>query len=95
MCPQTMGGLFAGASRIDVYNCLRRPDEQSMEGGVYVVVACNDEETWQVLLEKGVPLSRNGKTALIYYPAPLSGVRNPVQCAFRGPARVADQFNKP
>ncbi len=73
MCPQTMGGLFAGDSRIDVYNCLRRPDEQSMEGGVYVVVACNDEETWQVLLEKGVPLSRNGKTALIYYPAHYLG----------------------
>ena len=73
MCPQAMGGLFAGYSRIDVYNCLRRPDEQSMEGGVYVVVACDDEETWQVLLEKGVPLSRNGKTALIYYPAHYLG----------------------
>ncbi len=73
MCPSEMGGLFSGESRIDVYNCLRRPDEQSMEGGVYVVVACNDEETWQVLLEKGVPLSRNRKTALIYYPAHYLG----------------------
>jgi len=73
MCPTEMGGLFSGGSRIDVFNCLRRPDEQSMEGGVYVVVACNDEETWQVLLEKGVPLSRNRKTALIYYPAHYLG----------------------
>lgn len=73
MCSQEQGGLFGGPNRIDVYNCLRRPDEQSMEGGVYVVVACNDEETWQVLLEKGVPLSRNRKTALIYYPAHYLG----------------------
>ena len=73
MCPQEQGGLFGGPDRIDVFNCLRRPDEQSMEGGVYVVVACNDEETWQVLLEKGVPLSRNKNHALIYYPAHYLG----------------------
>jgi len=73
MCPETMGGLFSGEARIDVINCLRRPDEQSLEGGVYVVVACNDEETWQVLQDKGVPVSRNKKTALIYYPAHYLG----------------------
>ena len=73
MCPREMGGIFQGGSRIDVVNCLRRTDEQSLEGGVYVVVACDDEETWQVLLEKGVPVSRNGKTALIYYPAHYLG----------------------
>lgn len=73
MCPQEMGGIFSGRSRIDVVNCLRRVDEQSMEGGVYVVVECDDEETWRVLLEKGVPTSRNRKTALVYYPAHYLG----------------------
>jgi len=73
MCPKEMGGLFSGDLRIDVYNCLRRPDEQSMEGGVYVVVACDDEETWKVLKEKGVPVSRNQNCALIYYPAHYLG----------------------
>ena len=73
MCPKDMGGLFSKDMRIDVYNCLRRTDEQSMEGGVYVVVACDDQETWDVLKEKGVPLSKNGKTALIYYPAHYLG----------------------
>ncbi len=73
MCPGKEGGLFSGSRKIDVFNCLRRTDEQSMEGGVFVVVACDDEETWQVLKDKGVPVSRNGKTAMIYYPAHYLG----------------------
>ncbi len=73
MCPKEMGGLFGGECRIDVYNCLRRTDEQSMEGGEFVVVACDDDQTWQVLKEKGVPVSRNGNTAMIYYPAHYLG----------------------
>lgn len=73
MCPKEMGGIFSGRGKIDVINCLRRHDEQSLEGGVYVVVECDDEETWQVLKEKGTPVSRNGKCALIYYPAHFLG----------------------
>ncbi len=73
MCPAESGGLFSGPMKIDVFNCLRRPDEQSMEGGEFVVVACDDEETWQVLKEKGVPVSRNGKCAMMYYPAHYLG----------------------
>jgi len=74
MCPKDMGGLFNGEKRIDVVNCLRRIDEQSLEGGEFVVVACDDEDTWKVLKEKGVPLSRNEKTAMIYYPAHYLGL---------------------
>lgn len=73
MCSAEDGGLFKGNGRIDVVNLLRRDDEQSLEGGVHVVVACDDEETWEVLKGKGVPISRNGKTALIYYPAHYLG----------------------
>lgn len=73
LCSKKDGGLFSGNGRIDVVNLLRRADEQSLEGGVHVVVACDDEETWQVLKGKGVPISRNGKTALIYYPAHYLG----------------------
>lgn len=73
MCPKEMGGLFCGMKKIDVFNCLRRSDEQSFEGGVYVVVECDDEETWKVLKEKGVPVSRTGRCALLYYPAHYLG----------------------
>lgn len=73
MCTKEFGGIFSGYNRIDVVNCFRRSDEQSLEGGVYVVVECDDEETWKVLQEKGTPVSRNGKCALIYYPAHYLG----------------------
>ncbi len=73
MCPKEMGGLLSGRGRIDAVNCLRRVDEQSMEGGVFLVVECDDEVTWRVLAEKGVPVSRNRKTALVYYPAHYLG----------------------
>lgn len=73
MCSKEYGGLFSENNKIDVFNCLRRTDEQSMEGGEFVVVACDDEETWQVLKDKGVPVSKNGKTAMIYYPAHYLG----------------------
>ena len=87
LCSASDGGLFASDGRIDVVNLLRRKDEQSLEGGVHVVVACDDEETWRVLKEKGVPVSRNGKTALIYYPAHYLGfeaIFSVLSCALLG-----------
>ena len=87
MCSVADGGLFAANGRIDVVNLLRRKDEQSLEGGVHVVVACDDEETWQVLKGKGVPVSRNDKTALIYYPAHYLGfeaIFSVLSCALLG-----------
>ena len=87
MCSASDGGLFAGNGRIDVVNLLRRNDEQSLEGGVHVIVACDDEETWQVLKGKGVPVSRNGKTAMIYYPAHYLGfeaIFSVLSCALLG-----------
>ncbi len=74
MCPTEYGGIFDGEPRIDVVNCFRRVDEQSLEGGEWIVVACDDDETWEVLKEKGVPTSRNGKTAMLYYPAHYLGL---------------------
>jgi hypothetical protein len=32
------GGLLQGDRRVDVFNCLRKPDEVSFAGGVFVVV---------------------------------------------------------
>ena len=73
MCSVVDGGMLSENGRVDVVNLLRRKDEQSLEGGVHVIVACDDEDTWKVLKEKGVPVSRNGKAAMIYYPAHYLG----------------------
>ena len=68
------GGVLAGERRIDVFNCLRRPDEISFAGGVFVVVRCEDAASWAILREKGHLLSRNGATALLYLPRHVLGL---------------------
>lgn len=68
------GGLLARAGTLDVFHCLRRPDEASFAGGVYVVVACDDRETWELLAAKGHAVSRDGQRAMIYLPRHLLGL---------------------
>ncbi len=68
------GGLLRGDRRVDVFNCLRKPDEVSFAGGVFVVVRCEDPAAWQMLREKGHILSRDDRTAMLYQPRHLLGL---------------------
>ncbi len=68
------GGLLRGDRRVDVFNCLRKPDEVSFAGGVFVVVRCEDPDSWQMLREKGHILGRDDKTAMLYLPRHLLGL---------------------
>jgi predicted homoserine dehydrogenase-like protein len=77
-CPTSHGGLLRRTAAIDVFNCLRRPDEASFAGGVFVVVRTDDPDTWAMLGEKGIPLSEDGSHALLYHPAHLLGVEAPL-----------------
>ena len=72
------GGVLARRGVIDVFNCLRRPDEASFAGGVYVVVELADTATGTLFRGKGIPTSRDGRQALIYNPSHLLGVEAPV-----------------
>ena len=72
------GGLLQNQGVVDVFNCLRRPDEASMSGGVFIVVECEDKASWKVLEAKGHPTNRNGSSAMIYHPVHLLGVEAPV-----------------
>ena len=76
--PHSRGGIAASSGRVDVFNCLRRIDEQSFAGGVYVVVDCKGEESWKILKEKGIPISQDGRSALLYNPSHLLGVEAPI-----------------
>ena len=67
-------GLLNRAGVLDVFHCLRRPDEASFAGGVFVVVRCDDAETWKLLEEKGHLVSRDGKRAMIFNPRHLLGL---------------------
>lgn len=68
------GGLLSGSRRLDVFHCLRRPNEVSFAGGVFVTVRCNDVVTWELLEGKGHVLNRSRSTAMLYLPRHLLGV---------------------
>ena len=72
--PLGEGGLLSGARALDVFHCLRRADEASFAGGVFVVVRCTDRVTWELLAAKGHVVSRDGRRALVYLPRHLLGL---------------------
>lgn len=71
---EARGGVLRGAGRLDVFNCLRRADEVSFAGGVFATVALPDEQTGRLFADKGIPVSADYGTALIYNPTHLLGV---------------------
>ena len=72
--PLAEGGLLSGERALDVFHCLRRPDEASFAGGVFVVVRCADAVTWDLLAAKGHVISRDGTRAMVYLPRHLLGL---------------------
>ena len=76
LIPAELGGLLGGGGRVDVVNSLRRPDEPSLAGGVFVVVRCEDRRSWEVLRAKGHVVGRSGDAAMVYRPSHLLGVES-------------------
>jgi len=76
--PKADGGLLDGEGRIDVFNCLRRPDEASFAGGVFVVVGWADARSGALFRGKGIPTTADGKYGLVYNPSHLLGVEAPI-----------------
>jgi predicted homoserine dehydrogenase-like protein len=72
--PLGEGGLLSSARALDVFHCLRRADEASFAGGVFVVVRCTDRVTWDLLAAKGHVVSRDGQRAMVYLPRHLLGL---------------------
>ncbi|EMR6525181.1 homoserine dehydrogenase [Salmonella enterica] len=76
--PQEDGGILARNGVVDVFNCLRRSDEVSFGGGVFIIVRCKDEATWKMLSGKGHVVGKNGKYACIYLPYHIMGLESPL-----------------
>ena len=72
------GGLLADTGIIDVFNCMRRPDEMSFAGGVFVIVRCDNAKTWDLLRGKGHIVARNTKTAMLFIGQHTLGVEAPM-----------------
>jgi predicted homoserine dehydrogenase-like protein len=69
------GGILNGTGVIDVVNCLRRSDEVSFAGGVFVVFAVDDAATWRLLRDKGHVVSRDLSRAAVFLPYHFLGVQ--------------------
>jgi predicted homoserine dehydrogenase-like protein len=74
--PRDDGGILDRTGVVDVFNCLRRHDEASFGGGVFVVVRCTDDEVWALLQQKGHVVSRRRQYGCIYTPYHLMGLES-------------------
>lgn len=76
--PAQDGGILGRTGVVDVFNVLRRPDEASFGGGVFVIVRAADPGVWETLRAKGHVVGRNGRYACVYLPYHLMGVETPI-----------------
>jgi predicted homoserine dehydrogenase-like protein len=76
--PREDGGVLERTGVVDVFNCLRRTDEVSFGGGVFVIVRCHDAVVWEMLREKGHVVSRDGRYACVFLPYHLMGLETPL-----------------
>ncbi|MEA5032910.1 MAG: hypothetical protein VB025_12265 [Sphaerochaeta sp.] len=72
------GGILEKTGVVDVFINLRRPDEASFAGGVFIIVTCHNEQVWDLLKEKGHIVSRNKKYACMDLPYHFMGVEAPM-----------------
>jgi predicted homoserine dehydrogenase-like protein len=95
--PREHGGLIGQRGALDVFQCLRRPDEASFAGGVFVCVALEDAGAAELLAGKGIPVSADRRYAVIYNPSHLLGVEAPVSilAAARLGRSVLDESVRP
>jgi predicted homoserine dehydrogenase-like protein len=75
--PRAAGGILARSGVVDVFACLRRPDELSFAGGVFAVVETPDAATGRLLAGKGIPASPDGRHLLLHNPVHLLGAEAP------------------
>ena len=71
--PRADGGVLAGSGRIDMFSCLRRPDELSFAGGVFVVFEAPDAATGRLFAAKGIPTCPDHRYVLLHNPVHLLG----------------------
>ena len=75
--PEEDGGILKETGVVDVFYDYRYTDEVSFGGGEFVIVRCNDEQTWELLRGKGHVVGKSGKYACIYWPYHFLGVETP------------------
>ncbi len=91
--PSSDGGLLRYTGVVDAFSCLRRYDELSFAGGVFVIVRCTDDTTAKLLARKGLVVSRNSQYLMLHNPIHLLGSEAVVSvleaCEANGPIAPA------
>ena len=78
LAPASAGGLLSEGGVLDIFNCLRRTDEMSFAGGVFVVARAPDAETGRLFRDKGIPVSADNDRFLIGNQVHLLGAEAPM-----------------
>ncbi len=76
--PEEDGGILKKTGVVDVFYNLRGTDEASFCGGEFIIIRCENEKMWEILIGKGHVVSRNKKYACIYLPYHFMGLETPV-----------------
>lgn len=76
--PEEDGGILKKTGIVDVFCNLRATDEASFAGGEFIIIRCENETMWELLISKGHVVSRNGKYACIYLPYHYMGLETPI-----------------
>ena len=77
LCPVDEGGILTRRGVIECITCVRGPYEAGLGGGVFIVVACDNDYSRHILTTKGLIPNQRGTAALIYRPYHLCGVETP------------------
>ncbi len=84
LAPKEDGGVLSHRGVIDCVSCLRQAGEPGLGGGVFIVVACENDYSRHILTTKGLIANQKGSTALIYRPYHLCGVETPITTLVAG-----------
>jgi len=82
--PTAAAGILSQRGVIDCVTCLRQEGEAGLGGGVWVVVACENDYSRMILTTKGLIPNASDTTALIYRPYHLCGVETPISLLVAG-----------
>ncbi|MEM7033054.1 MAG: flagellar biosynthesis protein FlgA [Chloroflexota bacterium] len=78
LCPIDMGGILQNRGVIDAVTCLRHPNEAGLSGGVFMVVAADNDYSRFILTSKGATPNKAQTTAVVHHPYHLCGVQTPI-----------------
>jgi predicted homoserine dehydrogenase-like protein len=73
LCPIQEGGILNRRGALDIPVVMHTPDEPSVDGGVYIVVANDDACSRAVMIQKGLVANSRETAMLVYRPHHLCG----------------------